>query len=222
MKKKSGNAMQLQYPAGSVSRKTLLIAIAIVIVVVFIGTILFYNKFALHTEHTIDNALTPNAIIETFEISALDYEYTNIIYEENKGERKFLFVKLQDSVQMYAVQYDGSVKMGVDGKDIKIDEQYDGEGNILKVTIPKAYIISHDAPLNDSATVIYDIANHAENASIGQYVDLFNVYKKDTETKLKENGYLDKAQESARKQLETFLNAIPDIRDNYKLKFVLE
>ncbi|GHU43713.1 hypothetical protein FACS1894111_09770 [Clostridia bacterium] len=198
------------------------IIIGIILIVVIIGAISIYNEVTRHTERTIGNSLTPKELIETFEISTLDYEYSNVVFEQNNRERKFLFVELEDAIQMYAVRYDGSVKMGIDGKELKVDESYDGEGKILKITVPKAYIISHDAPLNDSAEVIYDVADHTENARIGQYIKAFNTYKKDTEKKIKENGLLDKAQESAKTQLESFLNAIPDIRDNYKLKFVLE
>jgi hypothetical protein len=79
------------------------------------------------------------------------------------------------------------------------------------VTIPKAYIISHDAQLNDTAEVIFDIANHTERANVAQFVSVFNEKKKiedeingDTEP----SGLLGRAQQSAKKQLEFLLNAI--------------
>jgi hypothetical protein len=186
------------------------------------ATIFIISRFSTHTERTTGKSIVPKDIIEAFEISALDYGYSGIIFERNTSERKFLFVSLDDATQMYAVQFEGEIKMGINGKDIKIDEQYDGESKVLKISIPKAYIISHAAPLNDSAEVIYDISEHMEHAQIGQYIDLFNDKKKEIEYNLQSQGMLERAQQSAKKQLETLLNSVPDVSDNYKLEFILE
>jgi hypothetical protein len=205
-------------------KRSLVIGIVVLVVGVVCGVVVA-NRLSADTgiEQIKGKSVIPKEIIETFEISALDYSYRNIIFEKNTSERKFLFVKLEDASQMYAVQFDGTIKLGVNGKDIKIDDgQYDGERTILKVTIPKAYIIAHDAPLNDTAEVIYDLADHTEKASIGQYTELFNEKKKEIETEIKAGGLLERAQQSAKTQLESLLNAIPEIHDEYKLVFVLE
>jgi hypothetical protein len=168
-------------------------------------------------------SISPKEIIETFEISSLEYRYSNVIFESNTTERKFLFIPLTPATQMYAVRYDGSVKMGINGKDIKIQEQYNGGDRlILRIIIPKADIISHDAPLNNTCEVIYDVAIKAEAATIGQYIYLFNESKIETEEEIRNSDLLDNAQESAKKQLEILLNAIPDINSHYIIEFELK
>jgi len=194
----------------------------VIVSLTILATIFVYDKFVVKTTIETGKTLSPIDIIETFEISALDYIYSSVIFETTTSERKFLFINLKPGSHMYAITYDGVIKMGINGKDIKIDEQYNGEQTILTITVPKAYIISHDAPLNDTCSVIFDIADRMEHASIGQYIELFNEKKKETEEEIKQEGMLDRAQESAKKQLEAFLNSIPDIRDNYELRFVLE
>jgi hypothetical protein len=198
-------------------------AASLIVVVTAVITAFIVIKFVnVHTERVTGKSLYPKDIVESFEISALDYGYSSIIFERNTSERKFLFVKLEEASQMYAIQFEGLIKMGVNGKDIIIDEQYDGESKVLKITIPKAYIISHDAPLNDSAEVIYDISDHMEHAQIGQYIEVFNDKKKEIEQEIESQGMLERARQSAKKQLEALLNSIPDIYDNYKLEFILE
>jgi Tfp pilus assembly protein PilN len=206
------------------NQKKIIIIVGIIFIVIISAALTAFGITRLrpHTERVTGKSIMPKEIIETFEISALDYGYSSIIFEKNTAERKFLFVKLEDASQMYAVQFEGIIKMGINGKDVKIDEQYDGESKVLKITIPKAYIISHDAPLNDSAEVIYDISDHMEHAQIGQYIELFNDKKKEIEQEIESQGMLERARQSAKKQLESLLNSIPDIHDNYKLEFILE
>ena len=224
--KDNSQIKKLMFNLGGVHSKrwtSLIILIAFMIVAIFFTLLVtgaFKKEAGMLTET--GKTIIPRAIIETFEISALDYAYSAIIFETTTVERKFLFFDLKPASQMYAVQYEGLVKIGIDGKEIEVDEQYSDEQQILKVTIPKAKILSHDAPLNDTCEVIFDIGEKMKNASIEQYINVFNEKKKETENDIKESDLLKKAQESAKKQLEAFLNAIPDIRENYKLIFELK
>jgi len=207
-----------------IKRWTSLIILIAFMIIIIVFTLLISGAFKKEPVMVIETgkSIIPKEIIETFEISALDYAYSAIIFETTTVERKFLFFDLKPASQMYAVQYEGLIKIGIDGKEIEVDEQYIGEQQILKVTIPKTKILAHDAPLNDTCKVIFDIGEKMENANISQYINLFNEKKKETENDVKESGLLKRAQESARKQLEAFLNAIPDIRENYELIFELE
>jgi len=199
-----------------------IIAFLVVVLLSVLVTVFVYDKLAVKTMTETGKSILPKELVETFEISSIDFMYSTIIFENTTSERKFLFINLKPGLQTYAVQFEGSIKMGISGKDIKIDEPYNDEQKILKITVPKAYIISHDAPLNDTVKVIYDFAERAETARIGQAFDLFNEKKKEIEDEVEQAGLLDRAQESAVKQLEAFLNAIPDIRNNYELRFVRE
>ena len=188
-----------------------------------VAVILIYNKLTMKSMTTKGNALNPKAIIETFEVSSLDYQYSDVIFSKVTDPRKFLFIKLSDAVQMYAVKYSGSIKLGINGKDIKHAEHQEGEVTITTLTIPKAYQISHEAPLNDSVEVIYDIAEHTENVSVEQYLEDFEANKKKTEAEIQAAGLYEKAQESAKKQLEALFNSISESYEGeYKFEFVLE
>jgi hypothetical protein len=196
-------------------------AIAALTAIAVVAAMLIASTLKTRTESVSGKSVIPKDVIETFEISALEYSYSAIIFERNTAERKFLFIRLEDASQIYAVQFDGAIKLGVNGKDVQLDEQLNGESKVLTVTIPKAHIISHDAPLNDTAEVIFDVADHTEQARIGQYIGVFNDKKKEIEADIEVGDLLERAQQSAKKQLESLLNAIPDIRDNYELVFVL-
>ncbi len=185
------------------------------------GVFLGRSLFAAEVEEPVKSALTPLEILETFEISSLSYHYRNVFYEANEEERKFLFIPLEPGVKRYAVMYEGMIKIGVNGENIKLNEQRNGETTILSITIPEAYIISHEAPLNDTLEVLFDEAEHTEKFSIGEYASTLNEKKIEIETGVEQSNLLEEAQEIAKNQLESFLRAIPDIRDNYVLVFEL-
>lgn len=196
--------------------------VALVLMLLGVGAFVGYTLFAQQTSEPIKEAITPLEIIETFEISALNYRYRNLFMEENIEERKFAFIELSPAVKRYAVQYDGEIKMGVNGDDVKLEIQQDNVGNVLKITIPKAEILSHEAPLNDTFQVVFDEAEHSEKYTIGEYANTLNDKKKETELEVEQSGLLKQAQESAEKQISALLRSIPDIRDNYILVFDLE
>jgi hypothetical protein len=170
-------------------------------------------------ERTVTSTISINEILETFELSSLDIEYSDIITDSVERERKLFYLIsgiLENATQVYAVQYDGSAKLGINGKEIETIPSPNGDGEDLTILIPEAYIISHDAPKTGSLKVIYNDADHMDDASIEQFAGDFNEQKAAKEEEFVAKGYLDQAREGARKQIETFVKAIPGINDQYK------
>ena len=162
--------------------------------------------------------LITKSIVENFEISALEYNYRDLIFEENKENRSFWFIPLDPAVKRYAVQFDGRMKMGINGKDIKIDE---GNG-VIKITIPKAQLISHEMPVDDVIEVVFDEGDNAKNFTITEYLVRFNERKKIIETKVAQSDMYKQAQESTKKQLEVMFNALLNENSTYHFEFILE
>jgi len=171
--------------------------------------------------------INPIAVVESFKIVSLELYYNDIIDNKTKKGRKLFGLipgLLEDAEKRLIVQTSGKVFMGIDVKNhpIRVAEKSDGSQKVLELTIPKAEIISHE---QYKPSVLIDDADHTENYTSEEFVNLQDEAKLSVNEKI-DNGEFDniiaRAQESAKAQLESFLNSIPDIRDNYRLEFVLE
>jgi hypothetical protein len=204
-------------------RKIIFIAAAAIAVIAV--SIFVYGKFAGTPTVVTSMTVTPTEIVESFKIVSLELYYNELINSQSTEDRKlFGFIQLESAEKWLIVQISGKVFMGIDidKRPIQVVEQYDGSQKILKLTIPKAEIIAHEI---DRPLVLFNEANHMENYTLEEYIDLQDAAKLEVNAKINNgefDGAIDRAQESAKTQLQSFLNSIPDIRDNYRLDFVLE
>jgi hypothetical protein len=195
-----------------------------IIVVVFvaasiIGTTIYYNS-----THTSSNAaIEPKAILEEFEISALEYQYQVIVGQTQEDKRNFLFWELDPAFKGYAFQYDGSMQIGIDGKQISIDKEFfekDGKTSIV-ITLPRAKILSHEIMVGNSGEALYDFSANTEKFTATEALERQRIVKAELETKVSEDtALMERAERSAKKQLQCLLDAIPGFTDNYTLSIV--
>jgi hypothetical protein len=212
-------------------RKGKAIAIVAAIIIALVAgaciALFVYSKIESTPTTVTSMTITPTKIVESFKIVSLELYYKEIIDSRSTDDRKLFGLipgVLEDKEKILLVKITGKVFMGidVDKHPIKVEEQYDESQKILKLTIPKAEIIAHET---EKPIVVFNEANHTENYTLEEYIDLQDAAKLEVEAKINNgeyDGLIYRAQESAEKQLESLLNSIPDIRDNYRLVFVLE
>ncbi|MDR0846080.1 MAG: DUF4230 domain-containing protein [Lactobacillales bacterium] len=205
-------------------KKAKWIVVSVIAVIVVIIALVVGANVIMNGQHTSSSAaVEPKLIVEEFEISSLEYQYQLVVTKTEQEQRHFLFITLDSSFKGYAYQLDGTMKLGVNGKDIKVKKTGISDKKIT-ITIPKAQILSNEPMWGNSGKPLFDIhVNTKEGFSATQGLTELNKVKGELEKKVVEdNILLPQAQESAKKQLKSLLEAIPEIKENYELKFILE
>jgi len=180
-------------------RKAKVIAICAVIAVIAIAAGTFAILLSNANEQKIrGNAVTGEEVLKSFQIVSLTYRYTNVIYEADV--KMVSKVKLPFTQTYLGVQYDGVIKIGVDGEKIKVT-QTDDE---LRIKLPPAEIISH-VQVQGSTILLFDIKSAFNKNTIEDYIDLFESKVHEMEQKAMENGLFEEALDSAQIQLRQFL-----------------
>ena len=160
------------------------------------------------TSTTIKNQLT--------EINALySYDYSKVGKFSNK--LSFNGWKIPLTQKTFIITYDGSIKAGIDLKQAKISIDNDQ----LNITLPAAKILSHE--IDENSIEVYDESSNIFNQiSINDYKSFATKEKKKNEKEAISNGILEKSKTKAEQTLTTYLQAIPEIKDHYKLNITIE
>jgi len=151
------------------------------------------------------DALLAEDVLRGFEIASLTYRYTNLIYAEDV--KKFGGFELPLTKSYFGVQYDGVMKIGVDGRKIEVSQT----GHAVRIKLPEAQVISHTL-VNDSIKILFNIDTIFNPNHIEDFTRLFQSKQKEMEAKAANSGLPAEARESAKAQLEQFLNTFPEIR----------
>ena len=155
------------------------------------------------TSTTIENQLT-----EINELALYSYDYSKVGKFSNK---------LSLTQKTFIITYDGSIKAGIDLKQAKIS--IDNEQ--LNITLPAAKILSHE--IDENSIEVYDESSNIFNQiSINDYKSFATKEKKKNEKEAISNGILEKSKTKAEQTLTTYLQAIPEIKDHYKLNITIE
>ncbi|MDR3295652.1 MAG: DUF4230 domain-containing protein [Clostridiales Family XIII bacterium] len=150
--------------------------------------------------------------IRAFKIASLEYRYTNVV--TSVDAKSIAGLKIGFTEKSLIVQYDGVIQIGVDGDLMRVD--VDDVGRKLLITLPAAEILSH-TQIPDSTFVLVERDGLFNSNKVSEYTELFNEKMKEMEAKVINNGYLETAYENAVADLTGFINAFPDIGDNYEV-----
>lgn len=162
------------------------------------------------TSTTIKNQLT-----EINELALYSYDYSKVGKFSNK--LSFNGWKIPLTQKTFIITYDGSIKAGIDLKQAKIS--IDNEQ--LNITLPAAKILSHE--IDEKSIEVYDESSNIFNQiSINDYKSFATKEKKKNEKEAISNGILEKSKTKAEQTLTTYLQAIPEIKDHYKLNITIE
>lgn len=170
-------------------------------------------------KETITEDVLQQQIQEIGELGTAKYYYTNMGRYENTlqvGGKNIPFTK-----KMFIISYDGTIKAGVDVKDIRVTLK----DHAIRVTIPAARILSHEVDM-DSVTV-FDEKNSIFNGLATEDVTRFlNEQNSQMEEKAVGSGILEDASRNAGNTLKTLYGALlkehEGDEDNYTLEVDFE
>mgnify|MGYP000128733678 FL=1 len=209
----SGDDMKVLDTLGK-SKKAIggIIAILLCIVAIFFAGM----KFADGKENDkITSTTIRNQLTEINELALYSYDYSKVGKFSNK--LSFNGWKIPLTQKTFIITYDGSIKAGIDLKQAKIS--IDNEQ--LNITLPAAKILSHE--IDENSIEVYDESSNIFNQiSINDYKSFATKEKKKNEKEAISNGILEKSKTKAEQTLTTYLQAIPEIKDYYKLNITIE
>lgn len=156
-----------------------------------------------------------NQLTEINELALYSYDYSKVGKFSNK--LSFNGWKIPLTQKTFIITYDGSIKAGIDLKQAKISIDNDQ----LNITLPAAKILSHE--IDENSIEVYDESSNIFNQiSINDYKSFATKEKKKNEKEAISNGILEKSKTKAEQTLTTYLQAIPEIKDHYKLNITIE
>lgn len=188
------------------------IAIIVLVIAIFFAGVHYASgsNNDKNTSTTIKNQLT-----EINELALYSYDYSKVGKFSNK--LSFNGWKIPLTQKTFIITYDGSIKAGIDLKQAKIS--IDNEQ--LNITLPAAKILSHE--IDENSIEVYDESSNIFNQiSINDYKSFATKEKKKNEKEAISNGILEKSKTKAEQTLTTYLQAIPEIKDYYKLNITIE
>jgi hypothetical protein len=152
------------------------------------------------------------------EYASLSYHYTSVVKDINSKDINGWTIPF--TTRKYIFTYNGTMKLGIDGTKIHIDEKAVENGQpVIVVTLPPIKILSHE--IIDNSIEVFDQSQTIFNEINIQ--DAFKVTaerKREMETGVMGGGVVKDARTSAEQQLGFLLRSLPGIRGVYEVEFV--
>lgn len=188
------------------------IAIIVLVIAIFFAGVHYASG---SNNDKITSTTIKNQLTEINELALYSYDYSKVGKFSNK--LSFNGWKIPLTKKTFIITYDGSIKAGIDLKQAKIS--IDNEQ--LNITLPAAKILSHE--IDENSIEVYDESSNIFNQiSINDYKSFATKEKKKNEKEAISNGILEKSKTKAEQTLTTYLQAIPEIKDYYKLNITIE
>lgn len=188
------------------------IAIIVLVIAIFFAGVHYASG---SNNDKITSTTIKNQLTEINELALYSYDYSKVGKFSNK--LSFNGWKISLTQKTFIITYDGSIKAGIDLKQAKIS--IDNEQ--LNITLPAAKILSHE--IDENSIEVYDESSNIFNQiSINDYKSFATKEKKKNEKEAISNGILEKSKTKAEQTLTTYLQAIPEIKDHYKLNITIE
>ena len=188
------------------------IAIIVLVIAIFFAGVHYASG---SNNDKITSTTIKNQLTEINELALYSYDYSKVGKFSNK--LSFNGGKIPLTQKTFIITYDGSIKAGIDLKQAKIS--IDNEQ--LNITLPAAKILSHE--IDEKSIEVYDESSNIFNQiSINDYKSFATKEKKKNEKEAISNGILEKSKTKAEQTLTTYLQAIPEIKDHYKLNITIE
>jgi hypothetical protein len=190
----------------------IIVCIAILVCGIFIGAKIFGGK-AFDKEAQININATIKEVLPAAEYTSLVYQYSSVITHSEAAQLFSIPIPLTQKKAIYTI--DGTIRMGFDCKDIKIDVSY----NNIVLHMPKIKILSHEIypetfSLYDEKTSIFNKYTLTDANNIQK------INKKEIELKARQNrGLYIQARKFAEEQISVLLKSAPQIKDKYEIVF---
>lgn len=196
------------------TRKT----ITSIIILLLVSLFIFFAgmKFAdRNSKPAITSTALTQQLQEVSDLAVLEYNYTNVGKFENSLKLNGWSIPL--TKKSFLLTYSGKIKAGVDMKQaqIKIKQQ------TIIVELPEIKILSNE--LDENSIELYDETKNIFNPiSINDYKTFALKQKTDAEEEAIENGLLSEAATKAQSAIRSFLNMVPEIKENYRIEVAFQ
>ena len=188
------------------------IAIIVLVIAIFFAGVHYASG---SNNDKITSTTIKNQLTEINELALYSYDYSKVGKFSNK--LSFNGWKIPLTQKTFIITYNGSIKAGIDLKQAKISIDNDQ----LNITLPAAKILSHE--IDEKSIEVYDESSNVFNQiSINDYKSFATKEKKKNEKEAISNGILEKSKTKAEQTLTTYLQAIPEIKDHYKLNITIQ
>lgn len=188
----------------------------IVAIIIFIAAV-FYAGMLFGSDHEAEVTSTTikNQLIEINELAVYSYEYSKVgKFSDNLTFHGWDIPLTQKS---FLITYDGVLKAGINFDDAKIKI----DGDTIDIELPESTVLSHE--IDESSIEVYDETNNVFNQiSINDYKTFATKEKDKNKKEAIANGLLEKADERVKEVLTTYLQSIPDIKDNYTINITMK
>ncbi|MDR2020566.1 MAG: DUF4230 domain-containing protein [Treponema sp.] len=147
------------------------------------------------------------------EYVSLVYRYTRVAESESHAAIRGWNIPL--TAKKYLVVYDGTLKLGIDGGDIRVDQT----GDTVQVTLPPVQILSHQ--IHEETTKVYDQTfNIFNQIKLQEYIDFTAGQKAIVEEQAREDGAVfDMARTSLEEQFGALFRGLQALKD-YRIVFI--
>lgn len=157
------------------------------------------------------------------ELATMEYWYTDAakFTDVDKGKIFNHEIALGITEKTFTMKWEGTIKAGVDVSQIKVKvETVDESSGTITFIIPKAKILSHEID-EETCQVLNEKDGLFNPVTVDDDIELRKISKAAMETRIIENGILEKAQKQVELVLNKFLYASHDILEGYTVEFQL-
>jgi len=197
----------------------ILVFIVIVLCIVvgfFIGR--KFNFGLVSRKTNADIRSTVKEILPIAEFASLVYHYSAVITHSDTGKffKSSISIPFTGKKAIYTI--DGTIKLGFDGKKIKIDNMY----NNIIVNMPRIKMLSHE--LHPETFSLYDERTSIFNRyTLKDANDMQMLHKTGQEGKaISDLGLFVQARQSAERMFRPLLENMPDVKGKYEIVFEWE
>lgn len=192
--------------------------ITYLVIIILILTISFFAGIKFATRNNVSSVTSTSLtqqLQEIEELATLSYNYTKVGKFSNN--LKFNGWNIPLTQKSFLITYSGKLKAGIKMDKINISLK----NNIITVSIPEIEILSNE--IDENSIEVYDETKNVFNPiSINDYTEFAKKQKEEVAQEAIENGLLSEAATKTQKTIKRYLNAIPNISENYiiEVKFL--
>ena len=192
------------------TRKTIfsLLFLVIVACLIFFAGMMFAGK---NSEPEITSTSLQQQLQEISDLAVLEYNYTKVGKFENSLELNGWDIPL--TKKSFLLTYSGALQAGIDMSHIEISV----DDKNITVLLPDVEIISN--LIDEDSIEVYDETKNIFNPiSINDYKTFASNQKSVVEEDAIENGFLSEAATRAQNAIRSFLEMIPQIKEDYTIE----
>ena len=186
---------------------------SIIFLFIFGVGIYFTGVMSSHrnSEPTITSTSISQQLVEIQKLSVLEYNYTKVGKFENSLTLNGRSIPL--TKKSFLLTYSGKLQAGVNLQDAKVSIN----DHTIIISLPEVQILENT--LDENSIEVYDESKNIFNPiSVSDYTNFATKQKTEAEEEAIENGFLSEAATKAQSVIKSFLQLIPEVKEQYDIK----